>query len=102
MTSDDDPDAVIADARASVLKWVCEQQPGSYPTNAELAQAFCALLPVDVELELTTVRNPSALVYEARWSHRGRDVEEFPKPFCAEQEPDARVLACAALMGLSG
>ena len=96
----DDPDAAIADARASVLGWVCRQKPGNYETNAELARAFCSLLPTDVELELTTVRNPSALVFEARWAHQGRDVEEFPKPFCAEEEADARVLACAAMVGL--
>ena len=98
--SQDDPDVAIAAARASVLAWVHQRQSGSYATNAELARVFCFLLPGDVDLELTTVRNPSAQVYEARWSHRGRDVAEFPKPFCAEEEGDARVLACAAIVGL--
>jgi len=99
--NDSDPDVAIAKARASVLAWVAGQRPGWYETNAELAAAFCALLPADVELELGVVRNPSALVFEARWSHAGRDVEEFPKPFCAEEEGDARVLACAAIMKLN-
>ena len=100
--SHDFSDAAVAAARASVLAWVCQQQPGSYPTNDELVLAFCGLLPADTELELHTVRNPSAEVFEARWSHRGRSIEDFPKPFCAETQADARVLACAALMDLPG
>jgi hypothetical protein len=95
-----DPDVIIASARAVVLEWVAERRPGKYVTNSELAKAFCDLLPDDVDLELGIVRNPSALVYEARWSHGGRDVSEFPKPFCAEEESDARILACAALVAL--
>jgi len=90
----------IATARAVVLAWVCREHPGEYRTNDDLARAFCLLLPADVDLELRTIRNPSALVYETRWYHQGREVEEFPKPFCAEQEGDADVLACAALIGL--
>lgn len=98
--SRDFSDAAVAAARASVLAWVCQQQPGSYPTNAELALAFRSLLPADTDLELHTVRNPSAQNFEARWTHQGRPVEEFPKPFCAEMAADAQILACAALMAL--
>ena len=98
--SNTDPDVIIAEARRAVLAWVVERRPGWYDSNEELARVFCELLPDDVDLELTIVRNPSALVYEARWLHNGRDVSEFPKPFSAEAVGDARVLACAALMAL--
>ncbi len=89
-------------SRAVVLAWVCRELPGNYATNEELAKAFCSMLPPDAELELQTTRNPSALVCEARWYHRGRELEEFSKPFCAESEGDARVLACAAILALDG
>ena len=89
-----------SDARAIVLEWACRLKPGDYPTNEELVQSFCSLLPPDIELELRTTFNPSSLVYEARWYQGGREVKEFPKPFCAEKEGDAQVLACAAMIAL--
>ncbi len=91
---------IVRDARAAVLAWVCRVQPGEYPDNEELARVFCSLLPQDVELDLRTTWNPSALVHEARWYHEGRDVAEFPKPFCAENSGDAKVLACAGMIAL--
>jgi len=98
----ENPEETITLSRAVVLAWVCRQRPGNYATNEELARAFCSMLPPDAELELQTTRNPSALVCEARWYHRGRELEEFPKPFCAESDGDARVLACAAMIALDG
>jgi hypothetical protein len=91
----------IVDARAVVLAWVRAMRPCEDPTNEELARCFCALLPEDVALDLRTNRNPSALVYEARWYHHGKEVAEFPKPFCAEIKGDAEVLACSAMIALS-
>lgn len=95
-----DPDACIAVAREEILAWVNVRQPGAHATNLELAEAFCRLLQPDTDLELRTVRNPSSFMFEARWYHAGREVEDFPKPFCAENEGDARVLACAELLRL--
>jgi len=93
-------EGTIAIARAVVLAWVCREKPGDYPTNEELARAFSFTLPADVELELRTTHNPTAMIFEARWYQGGRKVEEFPKPFCAERAGDARVLACAAMISL--
>jgi hypothetical protein len=98
--TDDHPSNALFTARLTVLAWVMRTKPGNYQTNEELADAFCSTLPADLGLELQTTRNPSALVYESRWFQRGRATEEFPKPFCAEQAGDARVLACAAMIGL--
>ena len=95
-----DPDAPLAFAREELLPWVKVRRPGTYETNGELADAFCHLLQPDTDLELKTVRNPSSVMFEARWYHAGREVEDFPKPFCAEDEGDARLLACAALLRL--
>jgi len=95
-----DPDALIVTAREELLAWVTVRRPGAYPTNAELAEAFCHLLQPDTDLELRTVRNPSSLMYEARWYHAGREVGDFPKPFCAEDKGDAQILACAELLRL--
>jgi hypothetical protein len=96
----DNLEKAICIARAVVLAWVTNVQAGEYAANEELARSFCLLLPADVDLELRTTHNPSALVYEARWYHRGGEVAEFPKPFCAENSGDAQVLACAALIAL--
>ena len=93
-------DETIAQARAVVLKWVTQHTAGDFPTNGDLARQFCLLLPPEVSLELRTSHNPSSLVYEARWYHDRRDVADFPKPFCAEIEADARILACAAMVQL--
>ena len=95
-----DPDALLAQARAEVLAWVNVRRPGGYATDVELADTFCQLLPPDTDLELKTVRNPSSSMFEARWYHAGREVEDFPKPFCAEEVGGARVLACAELLRL--
>ena len=98
----DDPDTVIANARAVVLEWVQRTHRDFLGTNDELARLFYSLLPSDVGLELRVNRNPSALVYEARWYHQGRPVEDFPKPFCGETQADAKLLACAAMVNLPG
>jgi hypothetical protein len=95
-----DPDALLASAREDVLAWVKVRQPGDYASSAALADAFCHLLQPDTDLELRTVRNPSSFMFEARWYHEGRQVEDFPKPFCAEECGDARLLACAELLRL--
>ena len=95
-----DSDAPLTVAREELLAWVNVRRPGGYGTNAELADAFCELLQPDTDLELKTVRNPSSFMYEARWYHQGREVADFPKPFCAEERGDARVLACAELLRL--
>jgi len=95
-----DPDAPLAFAREELLAWVKVRRLGTYETNGELADAFCQLLQPDTDLELKTVRNPSSSMFEARWYHGGREVEDFPKPFCAEEVGDARLLACAALLRL--
>ncbi len=95
-----DPDAPLKFAREELLAWVKVRRPGTYETNGELADAFCQLLQPDTDLELKTVRNPSSSMFEARWYHGGREVEDFPKPFCAEDVGDARLLACAALLRL--
>jgi hypothetical protein len=92
----------IATARESVLAWVSRDGRGDYSTSEELVRAFCSRLPPDMDLDLRTTRNPSAMVYEARWYHRGREVDDFPKPFCAEIDEDARILACAAMINLPG
>lgn len=94
----DNIETLIATAREELLAWVHVRRPGAYATNEELADAFCDLLQPDVDLELRTVRNPSSFMFEARWYHSGREVEDFPKPFCAEERGDARVLACAELL----
>jgi hypothetical protein len=39
-------------------------------------------------------------MFEARWYQAGREVRDFPKPFCAEEPGDARLLACAELLRL--
>ena len=98
--TDDQSSEALTNAHGIVVAWVRDRQPGEYPTNPELARAFCALLPADANLELRTTRNPSALVYEARWYHRGTEAAEFPKPFCADTAGDAEVLACAAMIAL--
>ncbi|HEY3898547.1 MAG TPA: hypothetical protein VGM54_08045 [Chthoniobacter sp.] len=98
----DDSNKKARDARAVVLAWVSKLQSGEYSgcRNDELARRFCSLLPSDVDLELRATYNPSALVHEARWYHRGSEVAEFPKPFCAEDSGDAQILACAAMIAL--
>jgi hypothetical protein len=96
----EDPDLLVAAARQEVLAWVQPRSPGWHASNAELAAAFVRLIAGKTDLELRTVRNPSACVYEARWYHGGRETAEFRKPFSAEAEPDARVLACAAMLAL--
>ena len=95
-----DPDAPLAAAREELLAWVNVRRPGIYANNGELADTFCQLLQPDTDLELRTVRNPSSFMFEARWYRSGREVEDFPKPFCAENAGDARLLACAELLRL--
>lgn len=96
----EDPDEQIAAAREQVLSWLQARQPGSYGSNAQLAEAFTKFIASETALELRTNRNPSSCMYEARWYDGGRDMKEFRKPFCAEAEPDARILACAAMIRL--
>ena len=96
----DDPDSEITAAKEQVSAWLQSHQPGSYISSAQLADAFTGFIARDTCLELRTQRNPSALCYEARWYDAGRQVPDFPKPFCAESEADALVLACAALLAL--
>jgi hypothetical protein len=96
----DDPDVQIAAAREHVLTWLQARQPGCYGSNAQLADGFARFVGMETALELRTQRNPSALAYEARWYDGGQELPEFRKPFCAEQEGDARILACAALLDL--
>lgn len=91
---------LVQTARFAVAAWISARQRVESPSTKDLAEAFCGLLPVDRGFELTTVRNPSSMLYEARWRQFGRELEDFPKPFCAEEEGDARILACAALMEL--
>lgn len=95
-----DPNPSLSLAREELLAWVRVREPGAFATNGELADAFCRLLPPDTDLELRTVRNPSSFMFEARWYHDGREVQDFPKPFCAEEKGDARLLACAELLRL--
>ncbi len=94
-------DLEIAAARESVLRWLKERTSGWYESNAQVAEAFVREVAEETDLELRTVRNPSACVYEARWYHGGREAEEFRKPFSADEEADARVLACAAMLKLN-
>ncbi len=96
----DDPDLEIAAAKKQVSAWLQSNQPGSYVSSAQLADAFTRFVAHDTFLELRTQRNPSALCYEARWYDAGRQLADLPKPFCAESEADARLLACAALLDL--
>jgi hypothetical protein len=96
----EEPDLQISAARADVLAWLASQQPANYESNAELSRAFFEFIALETDLELRVQRNPSACVYEARWYHRGRETKEFPKPFCAEDEADARLLACAGMVRL--
>jgi hypothetical protein len=96
----DDPDLQIAAAMKQLIAWLQSHHPGSYVSSAQLADAFTRFVGHDTFLELRTQRNPSALIYEARWYEAGRQLADFPKPFCAESEADARVLACAALLAL--
>lgn len=96
----DEADVEIAAAREEVSAWLQSNRPGSYVSSAQLADAFTHFLAHDTLLDLRTQRNPSALIYEARWYDAGRELSEFRKPFCAEVEADPRVLACAALLKL--
>jgi hypothetical protein len=96
----DDPDVQIAAAREQVLTWLQARQPGCYDSNAQLALGFARFIAKDTSLELRTQRNPSSLCYEARWYDAGRELLEFRKPFCADSEPDAHLLACAAMLHL--
>lgn len=95
-----EPDLQIAAAREEVLAWLQAHQLGSYDSNSQLADAFISFISKETSLELRTHRNPSACVYEARWYNAGRETAEFRKPFCAEMESDARLLACAAMLHL--
>lgn len=96
----DDRDILLAQAREELLSWVQVRRAGEFVSNAELADAFCDLIKPETDLELKTVRNPSSSMFEARWYLGSREVEEFPKPFCAEAAADARLLACAELLRL--
>lgn len=96
----EDPDVEIAKARSEVLAWLQARQPGSYDSNADLTERFTRFVASETALELKTQRNPSSSMYEARWYDGGRDMKEFRKPFCAETEPDSRILACAAMIRL--
>jgi hypothetical protein len=96
----DDPDSAISSAHIEVFAWLSSQQQCSSDSHADLADAFARFVGDQTTLELRTTRNPSSCVYEARWYDAGRELEEFPKPFCAEAEADARLLACAALIHL--
>jgi len=97
----EESDMQIAAAREEVLRWVRACVPGDYPSNAELSEAFAKVVGAEADLELRTVWNPSACVFEARWYHGGRETAEFSKPFCAEEKADARLLACAGMVRLS-
>jgi hypothetical protein len=96
----DECDLQITAARAEVLAWLQRRKPGWYDANGELALGFARFVAGQTDLELRTVRNPSSCHYEARWYHGGREASEFRKPFCAEREGDARLLACAAMLRL--
>ena len=96
--NDDDPESAIASAHVEVFAWLSSQQECSSDSHADLADAFTSFVANRTTLELHTSRNPSSCVYEARWYNAGRELEEFPKPFCAENEADARLLACAAMI----
>jgi len=94
----DEYDLRIAAARAEVLAWLQRRKPGWYDSNGELAAGFASFIAGKTDLEVRTVRNPSSCNYEARWYHGGREAAEFRKPFCAEAEGDARLLACVAML----
>jgi len=96
----EESDLQIATAREEVLAWLQARQPGCYDSNAQLADGFIRFIANETTLELRIHRNPSACVYEARWYDAGREMHEFRKPFSAEVESDARVLACAAMLHL--
>lgn len=96
----EEADLQTAAAREEVLAWLQNQQPGCYDSNAQLADGFIRFISRETTLEMRTHWNPSACVYEARWYDGGREMSEFRKPFCAERESDARLLACAAMLQL--
>lgn len=98
MNTIDEP--AVSAARMEVLSWLIEQQFGFYESNEELVTGFMRIVSEQTDLELRTQRNPSALVWEARWYHSHRQLTDFPKPFCAENVTDARLLACAAMLRL--
>ena len=94
----DEVDLQIAAAREAVLRWLKERTTGWYESNAQVAEAFVREVTEETDLQLQTVRNPSACVYEARWYHGKREAAEFPRPFSADAEADARLLACTAML----
>jgi len=94
----DEPE--IASARIEVLSWLLSQQFGFYDSNSELVEGFTRFVAQETDLELRAQRNPSSCVWEARWYNAGRELDEFRKPFCAEEKVDAQLLACAAMINL--
>lgn len=92
------PDAQIAAAREAVLAWLEARQPECYDSNAQLADGFVRFIASETASELRSQWNPSACVFEARWYDTGREISEFRESFSAESEPNARVLACAAML----
>jgi hypothetical protein len=95
-----DHNSAIVSARSEVLSWLLGKQFGFYKSDAELVKGFTSLVAQETDLELRTRRNPNSSIWEARWYNAGRELEEFRKPFCADEENDASLVACAAMLRL--
>jgi hypothetical protein len=89
----------MSDVRSQLNAWLQAITGHSVP-EAGVVGAFCAKVKELYHLDLVTNWNPSSCTFDARWQHAGRAAEGIEKPFSAEAQDAAQLLACVALVHL--
>lgn len=94
-----DEPAPMTDLRDQLQTWLRDHAATEAPSD-RIIEVFSAKARELYQLDLVTNWNPSSCVFDARWQHAGRAAEGIEKPFSAEDQDTARLLACAGLIRL--
>ncbi len=87
------------DLRDELNVWLRDHAEQDAPKE-RVIDVFSARVRELYQLDLVTNWNPSSCVFDARWQHAGRAAEGIEKPFSAEAQDTAQLLACAGLIQL--
>lgn len=91
--------APMTDLRDPLQIWLREHGAPDAPPEKVIG-TFSAKVRELYQLDLVTNWNPSSCVFDARWQHAGRAAEGIEKPFSAEAQDAAQLLACTGLLRL--
>lgn len=94
----DDP-LLMTDLRDELNTWL-RDHAGQDVSEGKIIDVFSARVRELYHLDLVTNWNPSSCVFDARWQHAGRAADGIEKPFSAETQDAAQLLACAGLIQL--